>query len=302
MEIKPLPQEDPKIKLLIDPETQKRLRAMKYSKNQQTVKFPQNKIEEIKQKQEIVGEFYKNLTYIQKIRDFKKEETISKAINSNTRNTISISLVLGRPHLFNLAVFNPYETEELFQIILGEKGSEDNKNHDINSLPVRVVNDPDEWSYSCSNYGFIKPADFNIISSKNVFVIGPGETIPLLFKILSYDIRLSDSNYLIWIYRTNGQPQYCLNVIVKEVFQLVDHSFRYYVPEHKIENISIPNPFKYDKMKTNNLLENYYSTDKSVGLTLDKKTNNFIFKYKSPSEGNSIDFNIIFYFTDSFFS
>jgi len=289
--------DDPTIRLNIDNETQKRLRAMKYARNPDGIKINPTKIEEIKKKQENGGDFFKTLNNIQKIREFKKEEILSKALNENTRNTLTLSLVLGKPHIFSLLVYNPYEHEQLFQIIIGEKsgGSE------INSNFIRVVADSEEWAYYCDYYGYIRPKDFNIISSKNVFVIQSGETIPIMFKLLTYDPVLSNSSHVIWVYRNNGHPQFSLNLNINEVFPLTDHIFRYYLPENKYENIIIPNPFKFDKIKTNNILSNYHCTDKTVSINLDPKTNNFLIKYKTPSEGNYNDFDVFLY-SDKYFS
>ena len=238
--------DDPTIRLNIDNETQKRLRAMKYARNPENIKINPTKIEEMKKKQEHVGEFYKNLNTIQKIREFKKEEILSN-------------------HL------------------------------------IRVVADSEEWSYYCEQFSYIKPKDYNIISSKNVFLIQSGETIPIMFKLLTYDISLSNSNHIIWVYRNNGYPQFSLNLNINEVFPLTDHIFRYYLPENKYENVLIPNPFKFDKNKTNNLITNYHCTDKSVSISLEPKTNNFLIKYKVPLEGNFNDFDIFFY-NDKYFS
>ena len=289
--------DDPKIRLNIDNDTQKRLRAMKYSKNPENIKISPTKIEEIRKRQEHVGEFYQNLNNIQRIREFKKDEILSKTVNDNTRNALTLSLVMGKPHLFTLLVNNPYDSEELFQIIIGEKSN----NEDKTQNPIRIISDTDEWAYYCDYFGCVKPKDYNIISSKNVFLIQSGETIPILFKLLTYDLTLSNSNFLIWVYKNNGHPQFSLNLNIVEVFPLTDHVFRYYLPENKYENIVIPNPFKYDKIKTNNILNNYYCTEKVVSLSLEPKTNNFLIKYKTPFEENFNDFHIFFY-NDKYFS
>ena len=289
--------DDPTIRLNIDNETQKRLRAMKYARNPENIKINPTKIEEMKKKQEHVGEFYKNLNTIQKIREFKKEEILSKTVNENTRNSLTLSLVVGKPHIFSLLVNNPYDHEQLFQIIIGEKSMNDEKSNHL----IRVVADSEEWSYYCEQFSYIKPKDYNIISSKNVFLIQSGETIPIMFKLLTYDISLSNSNHIIWVYRNNGYPQFSLNLNINEVFPLTDHIFRYYLPENKYENVLIPNPFKFDKNKTNNLITNYHCTDKSVSISLEPKTNNFLIKYKVPLEGNFNDFDIFFY-NDKYFS
>jgi hypothetical protein len=233
---------------------------------------------------------------VQKLRELKKEEVLTKTLNENTRNTLSLSLVMGKPHLFNMLVHNPYDHEQLFQIIIGEKSGDDK----ISNL-IRVVADSEEWSYYCDFYGFIKPKDYNIISSKNVFIIQSGETIPILIKLLTYDLTLSNSNHTVWVYRNNGYPQFSLNLTVNEVFPLTDHVFKYYLPENKYENVIIPNPFKYDKVKTSNILNNHHCTDKTVSISLEPKSNNFLIKYKVPLEGNYNDFDILFY-NDKYFS
>lgn len=295
------------LKLNVDSEMQKRLRAMKYasggSSNLSQMMFSDNKLSEMKVKQEMENQFYKTLNYANRLKEMKKKDILTKTIQDNNKNSLSVSLILGQPFFTNFVIHNNTEQDELLQLIVTRTGEENEEmksklqNDKIKQSndSISIINSPQEWKYLTENYGLIRPNDYQSISPQNYLVVKPNESIPVLVKLLSYDEKTSNANYNIWVYKKSGQPLYFLNVTIIKVFPIIDHLFRYFMPENRYGTVKIPNPFKYDKPKTQKVLDNYISTDTMINLQLDPATNDFYFKGKMQSEGYKNEFYLFLY-------
>jgi hypothetical protein len=295
------------LKLNVDSEMQKRLRAMKYasggSSNLSQMMFSDNKLSEMKVKQEMENQFYKTLNYANRLKEMKKKDILTKTIQDNNKNNLSVSLILGQPFFTNFVIHNNTEQDELLQLIVTRTSEENQEmkhkqqNDKIKESndSVSIINSPEEWKYLTENYGLIRPNDYQSISPQNYLVIKPNESIPVLVKLLSYDEKVSNASYNIWVYKKSGQPLYFLNVTIIKVFPIIDHLFRYFMPENRYGTVKIPNPFKYDKSKTQKVLDNYISTDTMINLQLDPATNDFYFKGKMQSEGYKNEFFVFLY-------
>src|SRR5690606_29572548 len=121
------------------------------------------------------------------------------------------------------------------------------------------------------------------------------ESIPLLIKLLSFDTKVANANYVVWIYRQNGQPLYFFNITIVKVFPIIDHVFRFQLPENRYATVKIPNPFKSDRVKTQKVLDYYLCSDPNINLLLDHTTNDFYFKSKIQSEGFISEFYLYLY-------
>ena len=85
------------------------------------------------------------------------------------------------------------------------------------------------------------------------------------------------------MYNENNIPQYFLNINIIKVFPIIDFNFYSYIEEKKLSQIKFVNPFKYDLMKTQNLLNTHHflnSIDKNsdINLKLDPLNNDFYFE------------------------
>ena len=292
------------MRLNVDPLTQKKLRAMKHVNNSQSIIMENNRIEEIKKKQEIEGKFYKTLTYVQKAKDLKKSDILGKMITDNSKNNLSVSLIAGKPHYVYFLVHNSFVNEEIFQIIITKPEiQEESKNNVIKKdtkekdalTSIKVINDPAEWKFVCETEHLAKPQDYNLITAQNYLLVKSDDVVPVLLKLTSFDMNMSNGNFQIWVNQKNGQPLYCLNVTLVKVVNLVDHVFNFSLPESKISTVKLTNPFKKDPYKTDQIKKNYYCTDSKVHLEIDTTTDDFYFKYPVPYEGSSREIDFYFY-------
>lgn len=267
---------------------------MKYVSGAKSVDVQEDKLHELKTKQDKENDFFKKLNYANRLKEVKKPELINKTIQDSNKNALNISLVCGQTQFVNFIVHNNSENEELYRLIISKPGDENKKDHTQDDT-VQIINSPDDWKYYTESQKLIKPNDYSVVSSQNYVIIKPNESIPILLKLLSYDISMANSNYTLWVYQKNGQPLYYLNIILVKVFSVTDHVFRYYLPENRYTTIKITNPFKYDKTKTQKVLDNYYSTDVTVNIQLDPTSNDFYFKSKIQNEGSRIEFVLFLY-------
>ena len=121
-------------------------------------------------------------------------------------------------------------------------------------------------------------------------IIKPGETIPLVIKLLSYIENREEENYGVTIHKKNGQPLYYLSINIKRVFPIYDHIFHYYFPlDNSQKKVILRNPFGH--IKTMKMLNNVLITDKNITLGLDEDTHDFYFMI----EQEQGDFVIFFY-------
>ena len=189
------------LKLNVDSEMQKRLRAMKYvnsNTNQNVMSqilLPEEKLEQLKVKQEKEDMFFKTLNYANRLKEMKKKEILSKVIQDNNKNSLSLSLVMGQPFLSNFIIHNNTEHDELLHLIVSKTEDKKQDSESNNISTVSIINNAEEWKYLTEKHSMIKPNDYQSISPQNYLVIKPNESIPVLLKILSFDENLSNSNY-----------------------------------------------------------------------------------------------------------
>ena len=125
--------------------------------------------------------------------------------------------------------------------------------------------------------------------------MAPNESIPLLFKLLTYDIDFKEKKYNVYISRLNDKPYYTLTIIIKYSFPIIDHIFQNYVKSNT-KNVIIPliNPFKNNRKKTMQLENNYYCSDNKIFLNIDPSLN-FYIKIDTEEEDSFHSFNLYFY-------
>ena len=290
------------IKLNIDPETQKKMRVLKYTNlihkkekyynsdnpyteyvsNEITNKINQEKLRELKNKQEKEDKYFSALDLAHRIKEIKKNNLIKQTMEENRKNSFSISLIAGKPHYINYIIKNDSEVDENFHIIITSNTDDKSKNNDITPIlsenSVKVISDPIYWKNIVEKEkgSLIPPhnGDYNCISDDNYFILKSQEKMPLLLKLLTYDIKKSN-NYLIWIYKGKEPVEY-LNIIIDNVLDIVDHNFEFNVPDNRTSLLTIPNPFKHYSSSYNN--NDYHLTsntnDISHNLKIFEKTDN----------------------------
>ena len=301
-------------RLRIEPELEKKIRVMRYFSNKSNMgnanntnySLGRNLIGEEKKftlKQSNEDEFLSTLKTCEQIRTFNRPDILSKVSQENHKNIYNISLILGQPVYFNYCVFNDSESEELCHIIIekirknnnGGTFSERYVNTGKNKI-IDVINVPEEWSTIVKTENLIKPNNYNVISDELYMQIKPGETIPLVIKLLSYTENKEEENYSLCIHKRNGQPLYYLSINIKRVFPIYDHIFHYYFPcDNKTQKAIIINPFKRSKTKTMEILKNKYISDTSINLALESDSHNFSFSLSKDNDSYQHDFIIFFY-------
>ena len=81
---------------------------------------------------------------------------------------------------------------------------------------VSVISVPQEWSTIVEKEKLIKTNNYNVISDELYMQIKPGETIPLVVKLISFRENWEDQNYSITIHKKNGRPLYYLLINIKK--------------------------------------------------------------------------------------
>ena len=259
--------------------------------------------------------FYDTLNYTNYIKNINKETLIEKTIAENNKNILTIALIQGEPHYFNFILTNETSHQELYHIIISRKNekesnvekenenkhpyysiSDEQKNERSRNFKdniVRLVTDSKEYEYITILKGLKIPndQDYNCISKDGHVIVEPHQSVPLLFKCISYKCLNgyddnSQSKYSVFIYNQNNIPQYFLNVNILKVFPIIDFEFYYNVEEKKLSQIKFFNPFKYDTSKSQELLKTHHfinSLDKNsdINIKLDPLTNNFFFYFNN---------------------
>ena len=257
--------------------------------------------------------YYDTLNYTNYIKNINKDSLIDKTIAENNKNILTIALIQGEPHYFNFILTNETSHQELFHIVISKNIEQKGKDFNDNTHPyldtnsgdknenslnfrdniVRLVTDPKEYEYITILKGLKIPNGHNYsrISKDGHVIVEPHQSIPLLFKCISYkNVQGYDDNieskYNIFMYNENDIPQYFLNVNIIKVFPIIDFNFYFNVEEKKLSQIKFINPFKYDLMKTQNLLNTHHflnSLDKNsdINIKLDPLNNDFYFYFNN---------------------
>ena len=297
-------------KLRIEPEIEKKIRVMRYfnmknnniinSKMSNTnyslgnkIQQEEKKLNDLKQKQASDEQFFNTLKTCEQIREFNRTEILSKVSQESHKNTYNITLISGQPVYFNYSVFNDSSLDELCHISIDKvtHNKKDNNNFNIKKNKiVDVISTPIEWRTIVEKEKLKKPNSYEAISDQLDMIIKPGETIPLVIKLLSYIENREEENYGVTIHKKNGQPLYYLSINIKRVFPIYDHIFHYYFPlDNSQKKVILRNPFGH--IKTMKMLNNVLITDKNITLGLDEDTHDFYFMI----EQEQGDFVIFFY-------
>ncbi len=288
----------------MEPEVEKKVRVLRYFNTKEDISKKMNieeeKLNEIRQRKLNDERYYQRLEMAEKLRDAERQNVISKVTQENHQNKLEISLISGQPHYFNYIITNPSSREETFHVIVSKISNEyenndyiNNDNNEFDNI-ISLVQSPEEWENLVRNEGYIKPNDFNIVSNDNYFQIASNESIPLLFKLLTYEKTDFEKKYNVYISKTNDQPLYTLTITIKTCFPIIDHIFQFYSPANTIVQIPLVNPFKRNQTKTIQLQEYYFCNDSNVILTVDSSFN-FSFNYDIKEEGFFHSFYFFFY-------
>ena len=301
-------------KLRIEPEIEKKIRVMRYFNNKNNlcsnlnnnlsntnyskgtkIQLEEKKLNEIKQKQANEDQFINTLKTCEQFRDYTRSEVLSKVSQENHKNVYNITLISGQPIYFNYSVFNDSSIEELCHITIekiNKNKNENNKNIKKEKI-VQILSTPLEWRTIVEKEKLKRPNNYEIISDNLDMIIKPGETIPLVVKLLSFIENREEESYSVTIHKKNGQPLYYLLINIKKVFPIYDHIFHYYFPlDNRAQRVILKNPF--GQTKTMQMLNNVYITNNIV-LALDEDTHDFNFMLEPDNYNYQNDFIIFFY-------
>ena len=302
-------------KLRIAPELEKKLRVMRYfsskndpnyNNNLSNTNYPLNskiqlqeqRLNELKQKQSNDDQFINTLKTCEQFRDYNREEVLSRVSQENHKNVYEISLILGQPIYFNYSVFNDSSLEEFCHITIEKIYKNKKYNNNINLRKnqdkiVQILSTPIEWRTFVEKEKLKRPNSYEIISDNLDFIIKPGETIPLVVKLLSFIENKEEENYSITINKKNGQPLFYLLINIKKVFPIYDHIFHYNFPlDNRPQRVIIKNPFS--QTKTMQMLNNVIISE-NITLALDEDSHDFNFMVETQNYNYHHDFVIFFY-------
>ena len=298
-------------KLRIAPELEKKLRVMRYFSNKNDpnytnsnmgntnyqfnskIQLEEKKLNEIRQKTSNDEQFITTLKTCEQFRDYNRAEVLSKVSQENHKNVYEISLIMGQPIYFNYSVFNDSSIEELCHITI-EKINKNKKEKNLDKI-VQVLSTPLEWRTIVEKEKLKKPNNYESISDNLDMIIKPGETIPLVVKLISFKENWEEQNYSITIHKKNGRPLYYLLINIKKVFPIYDHIFHYNFPlDNRNQRVILKNPFS--QRKTTQMLNNVVISE-NITLALDQDTHDFNFSVEPDNMNNKYqkDFIIFFY-------
>ena len=199
-----------KYKMNIDPAIEQKIRTMRYLNNNNDLvssavlkqEEANNNIHKIKNQDN--EKFLKSLAFVEKYREYKRPDIISKVTQENHKNEISLSLIMGQPHLFNYIVTNDSTIEELYHIVISSSNERDQEiPADQSDKTVSIINTPEEWAKVVELNNLATPNDYNSISQDNYFVAKPNESVPLAIKLLTYQKLKENTTYSIWIHKNS---------------------------------------------------------------------------------------------------
>ena len=293
----------------MEPEVEKKVRVLRYFNTKDDIskkmKIEEEKLSEIRQRKLNDEKYYQQLQMAEQLRDAERINVIRKVTQENHKNHLEVSLITGQPHYFNYIVTNPSSREESFHVIVSKINNEYENNNYINynnnneyDNIISLIQSPQEWENLVRNEGFIQPNDFNIISNDNYFQIASNESIPLLFKLLTFEKTEYEKKYNVYISKTNDQPLYTLTITIKTCFPIIDHIFQYYSPANSFVDLPLVNPFKRNQTKTLQIQEYYICNEPNVILKTDSSFN-FSFNYEIKEEGFFVSFYFFFYLEET---
>jgi hypothetical protein len=148
-------------------------------------------------------EFKSMMNQIKMIRNKKKQALMNNQVQLITDKTHRMSCNYGQAKYFTYKVFNDTAKTRDYEVkinyghgfghLLLDKNNEI-IHSDLNDMNNRgfwreldVVREPTEWKYLCENEHFMHPPEFGMIVKGDIFVLGPGDSVELIFKYLSYD-------------------------------------------------------------------------------------------------------------------
>ena len=224
----------------------------------------------------------------------KLENTI---IDFNKKNNLLIlSLIQGEPHYFNFIIHNKSNIEQKYYVVISTDNNKYSNNYKNDNIITLIANS-EEYKYITILKNLKIPNNYNSVSENGYFILGPGKSIPLLFKCLSYKSFSGLENnfqciHSIIVYDMKGYPNYYLKVQILKVFPIIDFEFYYKKPKEENLKIDFINPFKNMTVaKSKQLLNNYIFLNgidyKNYipTIKMDQKTNDFYFIFN-----NNLDF------------
>ena len=238
---------------------------------------------------------YKNIT--SKMNDFNvdKKNKISQAVFNFNKdsNNLTISLIQGEPHYFNFMIHNNSSKDEEYFIKIS---SDANRYSNNDEKILSFVSNAEEWEYITMIKNLKIPNNYHYISENGYFILRKDNSIPLLFKCLSYKSyngleKDFQANHTAIIYDKKGIAKYFLNVKIEKVFPIIDFEFYYRIPMGINKKIEFINPYKSSNiLKTKQLLKNcvFVNGNKKdyniPKIEMDEKTNDFYFIFNHFSD------------------
>ena len=157
---------------------------------------------------------YKNIT--SKMNDFNvdKKNKISQAVFNFNKdsNNLTISLIQGEPHYFNFMIHNNSSKDEEYFIKIS---SDANRYSNNDEKILSFVSNAEEWEYITMIKNLKIPNNYHYISENGYFILRKDNSIPLLFKCLSYKSyngleKDFQANHTAIIYDKKGIAKYFL--------------------------------------------------------------------------------------------
>ena len=245
--------------------------------------------------------------YINQEYDENKENKIIQTIKeyNNNLNNLTISLIQGEPHYFNFIINNNSNNEQQYYIKICSDSNKYQINNEKEEKILSFISNAEEWEYITIIKNLKIPHNYHSISEKGYFILKPNQSLPVLFKVLSYkNFTGFEDNFekyhSIIIYNIKNVPLYNLKIKIEKVFPIIDFEFYFRIQENTNKVIEFANPYQdMNIMKSKQLLKNCVfingnkNTNYTPNIQLNENTNNFYFVFNPNQDFADNDKNII---------
>ena len=111
---------------------------------------------------------------------------IKNTIFENNPNVLNIALTLGKPHYFNYIISNQNFHDEHYKIVI----SSNRQPYPTQDKILTIVSDPEDYERITMQEHFQIPNSYDCVNFDGTVVIKENESIPVVFKLLSYDMSV----------------------------------------------------------------------------------------------------------------
>lgn len=225
----------------------------------------------------------RQLREIEMLRQTKKQQIISELMGNYMADSIMVHVVPGKIAFVSLKVENNTQSPQVYSVNI-----QDPDEHFTEDKEVQMVFSPKELEYWVKKGKVKRPASYECITKSDTVMLSPNQSVELLFKFQTHrDVDLSpnaiaNAEYIkprlvkIQVVSTPGNDEQIYNCNVTPIYPPIDHTFRYFEPEHSYFRVRIPPFLQFNQpqlnIKVNKPTVQAILDDKARELNIQSKT------------------------------